>query len=119
MDVFRCGRPRHFLAAAAVAFSIAPQLLEGSPRSSDIAELETAIQQSGEKALGAPRQPLVNVQLGRKSIPKSARRADEHLQLQFSATVAHAKRLDMYGDRFGCVGALNTARSMYVLVAKQ
>jgi hypothetical protein len=108
-----------FLAAAAVAFSIAPQLGAAGPCSSDIAELETAIQQSGENAFGAPRQPLVNVQLGRKSIPKSARQADEHLQLQFSATVARAKRLDMHGDRFGCIGALNAARSMYVLAAKQ
>jgi hypothetical protein len=30
-----------------------------------------------------------------------------------------AKRLDMYGDRFGCIGTLNATRSMYVLVAKQ
>jgi hypothetical protein len=93
--------PGIFLAAAAVAFSIAPQLGEAGPCSSDIAELETAIQQPGVKALGALEQPSVNVQLGQKSTPKSARLADEHLQSQFSATVARAKRLDMYGDRFG------------------
>jgi hypothetical protein len=71
------------------------------------------------KAFGALEQPSVDVQLGRKSTPESARLADEHLRSQFSATVARAKRLDMYGDRFGCIGALNAARSMYVLVAKQ
>jgi hypothetical protein len=108
-----------FLAAATVAFSIAPQLGEAGPCSGDIAELETTVQQPGGKALGAPGQPSVNVQLGRKSTPESARRPDEPLRSQFSATVARAKRLDMYGDRFGCIGALNAARSMYVLVAKQ
>jgi hypothetical protein len=101
-----------FLAAAAVAFSIAPQLGEAGPCSIDIAELETTIQQPGVKALAALGQPSVNVQLDRKSTPKSARRADEPLRSQFSATVTRAKRLDMYGDRLGCIGALNAARGM-------
>jgi hypothetical protein len=39
--------------------------------------------------------------------------------MQFSATMARAKRLDADGDRFGCIGALNAARGMSVLVARQ
>jgi hypothetical protein len=35
-----------------------------------------------------------------------------------SAILMCSSRTDL-GDRFGCIGALNAARSMYVLVAKQ
>ena len=107
------------LAATAITFSITPQLGEAGPCSSDIAGLETTIQRPGVTALGALGRPSANIQLGRKSIVKSARPADEHFWSQFSATIARAKRLDRYGDRFGCIGALNAARSMYVLVAEQ
>ena len=41
------------------------------------------------------------------------------LQLQLAATMVRAKRLDMEGERFACIGALNAARRIYVLVAKQ
>ena len=106
-----------FAAAVVVAFSTVPQFAEAGPCSSDIAELETTIQQPSVRAFGGPERQSVNVQLRRQSTPDSARRTDEHLQSQFSATVARAKRLDMYGDRFGCFGALNAARQMSVLVA--
>jgi hypothetical protein len=101
-----------FLAAAAIAFALAPQLAEAGPCSSDIAELETAIQQPGIKLPSGP---------GRQSVtshptPELARQPDERLQSQLSATVARAKRLDMKGERIGCFGALNAARRMYVLV---
>jgi hypothetical protein len=101
------------LAAVAVVLSMAPRLAEAGPCSSDIAALETTLQQPGVEALDG-----VSVKLSR-STPGSVRRADDHLQSQFSATVARAKRLDMHGDRVGCTGALNAARGMYVLVAKR
>jgi len=41
------------------------------------------------------------------------------LDLKPAGTDARAKRLDMEGERFACIGALNAARRMYVLVAKQ
>jgi hypothetical protein len=105
-----------FVASLAVACSVAPQVAEAGPCSSDIAELETTIQQPGVKALG-PGQQSVNIQLGIRAAQESSTRADEHLQAQFSATVARAKRLDTHSDRIGCTGALNAARHMYVLVA--
>jgi hypothetical protein len=107
-------RPFFFVAALAVACSVAPQVAEAGPCSSDIAELETTIQQPGVKAL-EPGQQSVNIQLGIRAKQESSIRADEHSQ--FSATVARAKRLDTHGDRIGCTGALNAARHMYVLVA--
>ena len=103
-------------AATVVAFSTVPQLAEAGPCSSDIAELGITIQRSSVRTLGELEQQPVNVQLRHQSKPDSARRTDQ--QSQFSATVARAKRLDMYGDRFGCFGALNAARHMYVLVAR-
>jgi hypothetical protein len=103
-------------AATVVAFSIVPQLAEAGPCSSDIAELEITIQRSSVRALGELEQQPVNVQLRHQAKPDSAKRTDE--QSQFSAIVARAKRLDIYGDRFGCFGALNAARHMYVLVAR-
>ena len=105
-----------FLAAAAVVLSMAPQLAEAGPCSGDIAELERTIQQPGVEALAGLGQQSVSAKLS-QSTSGSARRADEHLQSQFSATVARAKRLDTHGDRVGCTGALNAARHMYVLVA--
>jgi hypothetical protein len=96
--------------------TMTPQLAEAGPCSSDIAELERTIQQPGVEALGGLGQQSASVKLS-QSTPGSARRADEHLKSQFSATVARARRLDTYGDRFGCFGALNAARHMYVLVA--
>jgi hypothetical protein len=107
-----------FLAAAAVVLSMAPQLAEAGPCSGGIAELEKTIPQPGVEALAGLGQQSVSVKLSRAT-PGSARRADEHLQWQFSATVARAKRLDMHGDRVGCTGALNAARGTYVLVAKR
>jgi hypothetical protein len=100
-----------FLAAAAVVLSMAPQLVEAGPCSSDIAELETTIQRPGVEALSGLGQQSVSAKLS-QSTPESARRADEHLQSQFWATVARAKRLDMHDDRLGCTGALNAARRM-------
>jgi hypothetical protein len=108
-----------FGAAVVVTLSMVPQHAEAGPCSSDIAELETTVQQFSGKALGGLDQQSVSVQLRRQSTPETARWADEHLQSQFSATVARAKRLDTHGDRVGCTGALNAARRMYVLVAKQ
>jgi hypothetical protein len=99
-----------FLAVMTVALTMVPQFADAGPCSSDIAELETTVHLPGVEPLD---------ESGRQSIsapPELARQADEHLQSQFSATMARAKRLDMYGDRVGCTGALNAARGIYVLV---
>jgi hypothetical protein len=92
-----------------------PQLAKAGPCSGDIAELKTAIQRfGGDAPVGQAPQP-VNARLSRQPAPDLAKR----LQLQFSATMARAKRLDTDGDRFGCIGALNAARGMYVLAARK
>jgi hypothetical protein len=101
------------IVAITVALATAPRLAEAGPCSSDIAALETTIRLPGVEALGGSREQSIN-----ELAVRSSRQADEHLQSQFSATIARAKRLDMYGDRVGCTGALNAARGMYVLVDK-
>jgi hypothetical protein len=97
-------------AAAAILLAIVPHFAKAGPCSSGIAELETAVQQFGGNAPQS-----VSTQPNRQPLPDLAMR----LPLQFSATVARAKRLDMQGERIGCIGALNAARHMYVLVARQ
>jgi len=99
--------------AMAVACSMAPQFAEAGPCSSDIAELETAVQQPSANPLSG------HPQLSQQPTPELMRRADERLQSQFSATVARAKRFDTKGQRVGCIGAINAARRMYVLFHKQ
>jgi hypothetical protein len=94
---------------------MAPQFAEGGPCRSDIAELETGIQQPGVNLLSGPGRQSVDSQLSHQPTPKLVRR----LHSQFSATVARAKRLDTKGQRLGCIGAINAARRMYVLVDKQ
>jgi hypothetical protein len=105
------------LVVMTVVLAIVPRLAEAGPCSSGIADLETTIHQPGVELLGGPDRRSTGVQPNQLT-PELAGRADEHLQSQFSATVARAKRLDIYGDRIGCNGALNAARGMYVLVDK-
>ena len=104
-----------FLGAVAVVFSMAPQFAEAGPCSSDIAELETAIQQPGVNLLSGPGRQSVGPQPSHQPTPELVGR----LHSQFSATIARAKRLDTKGQRVGCIGAINAARRMYVLVDKQ
>jgi hypothetical protein len=78
-----------------IALAMTPRFAQAGPCSADIVELE----------IGIDAQPLSDL----------ARR----LQSQFSATVARAKRLDMQGERIGCLGALNAARAMVALADKQ
>jgi len=106
-------------AVIAVVLAIMPQFAEAGPCASDIAELETTIQQPGVEELGALGQGSTEAERSRRLTPSPSRQADEHPWPQFSATIARAKRLDMYGDRLGCAGALNAARAMFVLVARQ
>jgi hypothetical protein len=101
-------------ATAAILLAIAPHFAKAGPCSGGIAELETAVQQFGGNTPGQLAQS-VNTEHDRQSLPDLAMR----LHLQFLATVARAKRLDMQGERIGCIGALNAARHMYVLVARQ
>jgi hypothetical protein len=105
------------LAVMTIALAMVPRFADAGPCSTDIAELETTIHLPGVEALGAPRRLSATIQSNLPT-PGLARRADERLQSQFSATVARAKRLDMHGDRVGCIGALNAARAVYVLVDK-
>src|SRR5271163_2663224 len=104
-----------FSVAIALALAMAPTIAEAGPCSGGIAELETAAQLFGGNPLGGPERQSVGIQPSRPPGPDLTIR----LQLQFSATMARAKRLDMEGERIGCISALNAARGMYVLVAKQ
>jgi hypothetical protein len=101
-----------FLVVMIVVLATVPRLAEADPCSSDIADLETAIHLPGLEPLGGPEPQSTGV-------PELAKRTDERLQSQFSATVAPARRLDMYRDRVGCTGAINAARGMYVLVDRR
>jgi hypothetical protein len=104
-----------FCVATAVLLAVAPHFAKAGPCSGGIAELETAVQQFGGNAPSRPERHPVTTQPDRLPLPDLAMR----LQSQFSATVARAKRLDTQGERIGCIGALNAARHMYVLVARQ
>jgi hypothetical protein len=101
-----------FLVVMTVVLATVPRLAEAGPCSSDIADLESAIHLPGLDPLGGPERQSTGV-------PELAKRTDERLQSQFSATVARARRLDMYRDRVGCTGAINAARGMYVLVDRR
>jgi hypothetical protein len=101
--------------AIALLLAIVPQFAKAGPCTGGIAELETAVQRFGGNAPARLEQQSVNAQPDRQALPDLATR----LQSQFSATVARAKRLDMQGERIGCIGALTAARHMYVLVARQ
>jgi hypothetical protein len=104
-----------FTVLTALLTAMLPQFAEAGPCSSDITDLETAIRLfGGNPPAGQERQSAV-AQPNQQPAPDPARRR----LVQFSATMARAKRLDTDGDRFGCIGALNAARRMYVLVATQ
>jgi hypothetical protein len=92
-----------------------PQFSEAGPCSSDITDLETAIRLFGGNPPAGQERQSAHAQPNQQRAPDLARRR----QVQFSATMARAKRLDTDGDRFGCMGALNAARRMYALVATQ
>ena len=104
-----------FSVVIAVALAMAPQFAEAGPCSGGIAELETAVHLFGQNAFSSLDRQTVNAQPDHQSLPDLAM----PLQSQFSATVERAKRLDVQGERIGCLGALNAARQMYVLVAKR
>jgi hypothetical protein len=107
------------LATIAVVLATMPQFVKAGPCTSDIAEWETTSQQPGIEALATPGQASIDTERSRPLTPGSTRQADEHSWPQLSATIARAKRLDMYGDRLGCTSALNAARAMSVLVARE
>jgi hypothetical protein len=92
-----------------------PQLATAGPCSGGIAELESAVQLFGQHTPASQKPQSAEAQAGHQPWPDLATR----LQSQFSATMARAKRLDMEGERIGCLGALNAARRTYVLVDKQ
>ena len=103
-----------FSVAVAVVLTMAPQVATAGPCSSGIEEFETALHQFGGNPLNGLGRQSVNPQLSHQPTPDLATRLQ-----QFSATMARAKRLDMQRERVGCIGALNAARRMYLLVDKQ
>jgi hypothetical protein len=105
--------------AITVVLAMLPQVAKAGPCASDIAELETTLQQPGIEAVGAPSQLSIAAEPGLRSTSGVAGQTGEHWWPQFSATIARAKRLDVYGDRLGCTGALNAARGMFVLVERE
>jgi hypothetical protein len=105
---------RSSFVATAIVLAMTPHFAKAGPCSGGIAELETAVQQFGGNVPSQLDQS-VSTEPDLHPLPDLAMR----LQSQFSATVARAKRLDMEGERIGCIGALNAARHMYALVARQ
>jgi hypothetical protein len=93
-----------------------PQLAEAGPCSSDIAELVTTIQQPSVKALRTAISQCSTAPPVNAGIREAGRRA---FAVAILGNGSAAKRLDMYGERVGCTGALNAVRRMYVLVDKQ
>jgi hypothetical protein len=104
-----------FIVFTAVVLTTLPRFAEAGPCSSDIAGLEIATRLLGGNPPAGQEQQSADAQPNRQPAPDLAKRRQE----QFSATMARAKRLDTDGDRFGCIGALNAARGMSVLVATQ
>jgi hypothetical protein len=104
-----------FTVLTAVVLTMPPRLAEAGPCSSDITDLETAIRLFGGNPPAGQERQSADAQPNHQPAPNLAKRR----QVQFSATMARAKRLDTEGDRFGCIGAVNAARRMYVLVATQ
>jgi hypothetical protein len=104
-----------FSIVIALVIAMVPTFAEAGPCSGGIAELESAVQLFGGNAPTRLERRSVGSRPDRQPLPALAGR----LQSQFSATIARAKRLDMEGERVGCIGALNAARGMYVLVARQ
>jgi hypothetical protein len=103
----------------AVMLAMLPQVAKAGPCASDIAELETTLQQPGVEAVGVPGQVPIDAKPSHRLASGVAEQTDEHRWPQFSATIARAKRLDVYGDRLGCTAALNAARGMFVLVERE
>lgn len=104
-----------FTVLMAVVLTMLPRFAEAGPCSSDIADLETATRLFGGCRPAGQERRSADAQPNHQPAPDLARRR----LTQFSATMARAKRLDADGDRSGCIGALNAARGMSVLVAAQ
>ena len=104
-----------FTVLTALVIAMLPQFAEAGPCTSDITDLETAVRLFGGNPPAGKERQSADARPHHQPASDLARRR----QVQFSATMARAKRLDTDGDRFGCIGALNAARRMYVLVATQ
>jgi len=100
------------LVAAALWLGVAPAY--AGPCTTAIAQFEQAVRQSaGNPDAGPMARQSIGAQLDRQPTPGSVKRAEEHAQATFAATLARAKRLDARGDRAGCKRALAAAKRMY------
>ena len=96
-----------FSVLIAVALAMTAQFAEAGPCSHDIAGLETGTRLFGRNPPSG--QDLQSVDAQQDHRPRSD--LASRLQLQFAATMARAKRLDMEGERFACIDALNNGQT--------
>jgi hypothetical protein len=102
------------IAGLALGFCVASA--HAGPCSSEIAQFEQAVRQSGGNPNAGPMaRQSIGAQLDRQPTPASMKRAEERAQATFAATLARAKRLDAKGNRAGCMRALAAAKRMYNL----
>jgi hypothetical protein len=88
------------LAATAVCLGFAPA--NAGPCTTVIVQFEQAVRQSAGNPNAGPMAPQsIGAQLDRQPTPSSVKRAEEHAQATFAATLARAKRLEARGDRTG------------------
>jgi hypothetical protein len=103
-----------FVLPAALISGIAPA--QAGPCSSEIAKFEQAIRATRSNPDAGPfAKQSIGAQLDRQPTPGSIKRAEQHAQTSFDATLARARRLDARNDRAGCTKALSDAKSMYDL----
>jgi hypothetical protein len=108
----------YFLVVTIIVLATVPRFAEAGPCSSNIADLEAATHLPSLEPFGRPERPSTAIPPNQPT-PELAGHADELLRSQFSATLARARRLDVYGDRVGCTGPINAARGMYELVDRR
>ena len=93
-----------------------PAFAQAGPCSDDIARFEAAVRKSaGNPNAGLTAPQTVGAQLDHQPTPGSVKRAEQHLQAEFTATMARAKRLNKQGDHAGCTRELSAAKRMYIL----
>jgi hypothetical protein len=106
------------IAAAFVIFTLGLNIQSAyaGPCSAKITQFELAVRQSAGKPNAGPFAPQsIGAQIDRPPTPSSVKRAEERAQAKFAATLAHAKRIDIRGNRAGCTRALAIAKEMYNL----
>ena len=84
------------------------------PCSNEIAQFETAVQQSAKTPYAGPTvTETTGAKLGHQPTPSSVGQAEQQAQSRFADVMARVKALDAQGDRAACMQALTAAKRMF------